>query len=330
MQLRNPPLHPRSLPGLQHQLTSTERSWRNADIHHVPGYQTPQSLLHATTNARISLPNPSSPSFSSLCKTTPAAVEEPRGIIRSCSSQSIPMGYRPSSRNARRAGGRQTSTEGPCALGAGWVSAALGTGRAGGAQESPQPGCLSRSQAGLEPTAQPARLLVGDAGPSLTHIPSFGWWFLFFPSPGALINIPEPLYIRAGADLAMPGADAATPTPALEQTPACQSRFPWPGTKTPASQPGWCGWGRRLAIRSGFPRHPGLPHSKPASGRHSPPGSTVQKRSVPQKKGKRHLTPSTPPGRVSPVQTTLWAGNTVAKEDSDSVAKFASHGTTLG
>ena len=56
LQLGDQPLHPRSLPGLRYRFTSTERGWRDADIHHVPSDETPQSLLHAATTARISLP----------------------------------------------------------------------------------------------------------------------------------------------------------------------------------------------------------------------------------------------------------------------------------
>lgn len=104
------------------------------------------------------------------------------------------MGCSPNLQDASRAGGKQTSMEGPCDSGTGWISAVLG------ALGSPQLGCWSQASTGPQPTARPVRLPVGDPGPSLTHIPSFGWRFLFFPSPGAPINIPEPDDIRAGAD----------------------------------------------------------------------------------------------------------------------------------
>lgn len=165
-------------------------------------------------------PSPSLPNLSSLSKITPAAAEVPRDINRSCSGQSIPVGCSPSLQDASRAGRRQTSTEGPRDSGAGWVSAAPGMGWAGGAQGPPQPGCWTWASAGPQPTAQPARLPVGDAGPSLTHIPSFGCRFLFFPSPGAPINIPESADIRAGAD----PCDARS---------SCSTSFPDPCTSEP-------------------------------------------------------------------------------------------------
>lgn len=93
----------------------------------------------------------------------------------------------------------------------------------------------------------------------------------------------------------MPGAATAPATPALMRTLACWTCFPQPGTKTAASQPGWCSQSWRHAVKRdppGIPDPP--PHSNPASGRHSPPGSSTQKGCEPQKRGARHPTPTLP------------------------------------
>lgn len=175
--------------GLQHHFTRTERGWRNADIHLLSRDETSQSLLHAATIAHTSLPQhllPLLPRYNNPCTRGSA-----QGHCQVLLQRTITVGCSPNLQDASRAGGKQTSMEGRCNSGTGWISAAPGC---------PRPGCWSRASTGPRPTAWPGRLPVGDPGPSLTHIPSFGWRFLFFPSPGALINIPELDDIRAGAD----------------------------------------------------------------------------------------------------------------------------------
>lgn len=158
---------------------------------------------------------------------------------------------------------------------------------------SPRPGCQSQASAGPQPTAQPARLPVGDAGPSLTHIPSFGWRFLFFPSPGAPINIPEPADIRAGADPCDAGSSGSTSLPGPRADPGMPEPLRTDEHRD-TSKPARLMWSElEMCCQNGFP--PGIPnlsHSKPASGSHGPPGPSTQKGCRPQKKGARHHTPS--------------------------------------
>jgi len=295
LQLGNWPLHPRSPPALRHWFPSTERGWRDVDIHHVPGDETPQSLLDAATTARISLPNPSSPSSSSSLSTiTSAATEVPSVSAGSCSSRSIPAGCSPSRRDASGAKRRQTSTEGPCDSGAGWVGAAPGTGGARGALVPPQLGCRSQASTGPQPTARPARLPVGDAGPSLTHIPSFGWRFLFFPSPGAPINIPEPADIRAGADPCDAGSSRSTSHPG---TPGLLPTARHQDTSKPPPL--------RDVLSKVTPRHPG-PLPRQASTRQARPSWPPHSEGMwTPKEGSKAPYCLQPPGRGSPAQTTL-------------------------
>lgn len=112
LRLKDQPPHPRSLPGLRHQLTSTERGWRDAAIQHMMRHPRAFSTLRPPL-ASPPLPNPSSPSSSSLSKITPAAAEVPRGIAGSCSSQSIPAGCSPGPRDASWAQGETNLHRGP-------------------------------------------------------------------------------------------------------------------------------------------------------------------------------------------------------------------------
>lgn len=260
-------------------------------------------------------PSPSLPNLSSsLSKITPAAAEVPRDITRSCSGRSIPMGCRPSLQDATRTGRRQTSTQGPRDSEAGWVNATPDTRWAGGVQGAPQSGCWSWVSADPQPAAQPSWLLVGDAGPSLTHIPSFGWWFLFFPSPGALINIPEPADIRAGADPCNARSSYSTSFP----DPCTPEPIPTARHRDTGKQAQLVWLAPQTCCQKGPSQRHGPPHSKPASGRHSSPGHPTQKGCGPQKRVPRHSSIPQLLGRRSPAQTTLWVRNTVAKEDGNS------------
>lgn len=208
-----------------------------------------------------SLPNTFSPSSSSLSKITSAATEMTRGIARSCSSWSIPMGYSPSMWDASRAGGTNLhggalqfgSRLGQCSTGhrVGWGTAGV---------PPPPPGCQNGASAGPQPAAQPARLLVGNAGPSLTHIPSFGWRFLFFPSPGAPINIPEPADIRAGADPCDAGSGRSISHPSSCAHPSTPEPLP-KARHRDAGKPAQLLWSEpETCCQKGPPRHPGPPH----------------------------------------------------------------------
>lgn len=123
----------------------------------------------------------------------------------------------------------------------------------------------------------------------------------------------------------MPGEAAAPATPALTRTPAHRSCFPQPGTKTPASQPGWCGWSRK-----GLPWHPRHPPQRASIRQAQPSQNPYPEGTWTPKDGSKAPYSLQPPGRGSSAQTTLQAGKAVAKEDGDSVARLVSHGMTLG
>lgn len=190
--------------------------------------ETPQSLLHAATTARIALP----PKFFLSVLLLPqqnnacshGGAQGHRRVLlqpeHPCWLQPQPAGWQQGS------GGDKPPRRAPAI----WEQAGSVQHRARGGlgerRDPPRAGLPEPGERWLtaHSTARPAA--VGDAGPSLTHIPSFGWRFLFFPSPGAPINIPEPADIRAGADPCDAGRSRGTSYPSPHPDPSTPELLP--------------------------------------------------------------------------------------------------------